>query len=265
MFRLTENDVREMIKEAVIRVLETRIEISDKYVTRIPYPIELAFTDHAIEREFQRHITKESIKEDVRAAIPALIEDYLGGILKDGNVFKVINRESCNVSVCAIFINGKSVKKISVITSYVWDGRINIDKGYTYYVKEESPAYMEAKQWNAEHQDIVMDYMDWKRNAPIMNQRRRAEREYNYRLNSTLSPSKRMELVNLTYDNQERFNRKAIHNSIHPEDFKAIQDYYKKVDSMPLSSKGSMNRDLRAMDLMKMRKQQQRDENNQNQ
>ena len=39
------------------------------------------------------------------------------------------------------------------------------------------------------------------------------------------------------------------------EDYAAIGDYDMKMDYMPMSSKGSMNRDLRAMDLLNMRKE----------
>jgi hypothetical protein len=42
-----------------------------------------------------------------------------------------------------------------------------------------------------------------------------------------------------------------------PDEFNAIQDYHKKADRMPLASKGSANRDLRAMDLWKKRKESQ--------
>ena len=261
IIRLTESDLSKMIKSTANRILEEYFNFQDEYLTRIPYPIELAFTDHAIERETQRFITEDSVREDVKMAVHRIVDDFNGGKLGRDEYFKVINRESCAVSVCTLVVGGRRIKRIIVITSYIWDGRMNIDKGALYYVGEESPAYIEAKEWNAEHQDLVTGYMDWKRNIQINKQRRKAENEYDYRNNNEIPPEKKMELINRTYSNQARLDKKAIHDAMDPSDFKAIQDYYKKVDSMPLASKGSANRDLRAMDLMKLRKQQQRDEN----
>lgn len=257
IIRLTESDLHAIIKDTATRILEQYVNFQDDYITRIPYPIELVFTDHAIERESQRYITEDSVRNDVKQAVHRIVDDFIGGKLGRDEYFKVINRETCSVSVCALFLAGKRIKRIVVITSYVWDGRMNIDKGAIYYIGEESPEYIEAKEWNAEHQDIVTDYMDWKRNVPINRQRRKAEKEYFYRNNTEISPEKRMELVNRTYDNQARLDKKAIHDAMDPDDFKAIQDYYKKVDKMPMASKGSANRDLRAMDLWKKRKESQ--------
>ena len=255
--RLTEQDLHSMVKDVATRILEQYVNFQDEYITRIPYPIELVFTDHAIERESQRFITEDSVRADVKEAIHRIVDDFIAGKLGRDEYFKVINRETCSVSVCALFLGGKRIKKVIVVTSYVWDGRMNIDKGAVYYIGEESPAYREAKEWNAEHQDLVTDYMDWKRNGPINRQRRKAEKEYFYRGNTEIPPEKKMELINRTYDNQARLDKKAIHDAMDPDEFKAIQDYYKKADRMPLASKGSANRDIRAMDLWKKRKESQ--------
>jgi hypothetical protein len=166
-----------MIKSTTNRILEEYFNFQDEYLTRIPYPIELAFTDHAIERETQRFITEDSVREDVKMAVHRIVDDFNGGKLGRDEYFKVINRESCAVSVCTLVVGGRRIKRIIVITSYIWDGRMNIDKGVLYYVGEESPAYIEAKEWNAEHQDLVTGYMDWKRNIQINKQRRKAENE----------------------------------------------------------------------------------------
>ena len=253
-FRLTENDLFEIIRDTAKLVLEA-YGFQDEYLTRIPYPIELAFTDHAIERENQRYITEESVRADLKRCVPMILDDYRSGKLSGKDYFKVINMESCSVSVCSILPGGKRLRKIIVITSYKWDGRINIDKGVVYHIGEESPEYAEAKEWNAEHQDIVADYTDWKRDIPIAKQRRKAEKEYYYRNNTEMPPEKKMELINRTYDNQARIDKNAIHNAMEPGELNAIRDYYKKVDKQPISSKGSANRDLRAMDLWKKRKE----------
>jgi hypothetical protein len=258
---LTESDLHSVIKDTATRILEQYINFQDEYLTRIPYPIELVFTDHAIERESQRYITEQSVREDVRQAVRRIVDDFIGGRLKRDEYFKVINRETCAVSVCALSLAGKRIRKIVVVTSYVWDGRMNIDKGASYYIGEESPAYIEAKEWNADNQDIVKDYMDWKRDVPINRQRRKAENEYEYRWNRDIPPAKKMELMNITYNNYEKSKRKAIHNAMAPSEFAAVQDYYRKMDSQPMASKGSANRDLRALDLRKIRRQRDKDEN----
>lgn len=257
VMRLVENDLHIMIKNAVVRILEQYVNFRDEYLTRIPYPVELVFTDHAIERESQRYITEDSVTNDIRDAVHRIVDDFIGGKLGRDEFFKVINRETCSVSVCSLFLAGNRIKKIVVITSYIWDGRMNIDRGAVYYIGEESPAYVEAKEWNAEHQDLVMAYTDWKRNNDIKRQRRKAETKYLYRNNMEMPPEKKMELINKTYDKQARLDKKSIHDAMDPNDFKAIQDYYKKVDKIPMSSKGSANRDLRAMDLWKKRKENQ--------
>ena len=259
IIRLTESDLRMMIKDAAMRILEDRIELHDDYLTRIPYPIALAFTDHVGEREEQRHISDEDIKEDVRSVVRFVVDDFIGGKLTAKDYFKVIDRDSCNVSVCALCLDrsGKRIKTIVVVTSYIWNGRMNIDNGINYYINDESPAYIEAKEWNAENQDIVKDYMDWKRDIVAKKLARKAEREYEYRSNTTLDPTTRMRLVNKTYDNQAKQDKQAIHDALPPGDLQAIQRHFKDMDKKPLASKFSANRDLRAMDLLRQRKENQ--------
>lgn len=257
LIKITEDNLREMVKDAITLIMESREAFWDECVVRIPYPILLSFTDHAIDRESMRYITERSVMNDVREAIPRILKDFNGRKLGHDQYFKVINRESCAVSVCTLKAYGKKINKIIVVTSYVWDGRMNIDTGFRYYIGDESPAYLEAKEWNAENQDLVIAYTEWKRNSDISRQKKKAEREYFYRNNFDIPPEKTMELVNKTYDKQARFDRKAIHNAMDPEELRAVQDYHKKMDRMPLASKGSANRDLRAMDLWKRRKESQ--------
>lgn len=259
IIRLTESDLRTMIKDATMRILEDRIELTDNYLTRIPYPIGIAFTDHVGEREEQRNISDDDIKEDVKTAIRQIVDDFIGHKITTDTYFKVIDRDSCNVSVCAISLDrsGRRIKNIVVVTSYIWNGKMNIDNGINYYINDESPAYIEAKEWNEENQDIVQGYVDWKRNTGLKKLARKAEREYNYRQSNTLDPTTRMRLVNKTYDNQAKQDKQAIHDALPPGDLPAIQRYFKDMDKKPLASKFSANRDLRAMDLIRKRKEQQ--------
>ena len=260
IIRLTESDIHSMVKDVATRILEQYVNIEDDYLTRIPYPIELIFTDHAEERESQRTIHEEEVREDMKAAVRWIVDDFKGGKLTDQDYFKVINKETRNVSVAALFLDKskKRIRRIIVVTSYVWDGRMNIDKGIIYYVGEESPAYAEAVKWNAENQDKVVGYMDWKRNNDLKRLARKAENEYQYRNNSQeMPPEKRMALVNRTYDNYEKAEKQRYHDMMDPDELNAIRNYYKNVDKRPMSSKFSPNRDLRALDLWKKRKESQ--------
>ena len=96
--RLTEQDLHSMVKDVATRILEQYVNFQDEYITRIPYPIELVFTDHAIERESQRFITEDSVRADVKEAIHRIVDDFIAGKLGRDEYFKVINRERCSLA-----------------------------------------------------------------------------------------------------------------------------------------------------------------------
>lgn len=260
--RLTEEELHEIIRHAVEIVAEERYDLRGELICRLPYFVTIVFTDRCIEREYERDITEHDVIKDAETVIKDVIRDFESGQLKRDEYIKIINRETCVVSVCSLITGrgksktGKIIQHLVAVTVYIWDGRINIDQGnHNYYIGEPSEKYLEAKKWNAENQDKVLAYMDWKRNNDIKRQMRKADNEYYYRNNSMLNPETRMKLVGKTYDNQERLDKKRIHDAMSPADFKAVQDYYKNMDKMPLSSKFSANRDLRAMDLLRKRKE----------
>ncbi len=261
--KITESDLHGIIRQTVETILEKReYSLRGELICRLPYFVTLLFTNHCIEREYERDITEKDIIKDAEAVIKDVIRDFESGQLKSDEYIKIINRENCVVSICSLITGrgnsktGRMIQHLVAVTTYIWDGRINIDQGnHNYYIGEPSEEYLEAKKWNAENQDKVLAYMDWKRNNDIKRQMRKADNEHYYRNNSEISPEKRMDFINRTYDNQARLDKKAIHNAMDPDEFKAIQDYYKEVDSRPLSSKFSANRDLRAMDLLKKRRE----------
>ena len=255
-FRLTENDLMSIIRDAAMLVLEGNYHnyYAEENICYSPYRVSIAFTDHSIEREDQRYISEKDVIDDAKQVINAIIEDWSAGNIDRKTAVRVINKETCRVTVLG-FEGGRRLNKAIVVTCYIWDGRLNIDYGPRYYIGEESPMYLEAKKWNEENQDKVEGYKDWKFGNDVRKQMRKADNEYYYRNNTEMSPEKKMELINKTYDNQARLDKKAIHNAMDPDEFKAVQDYYKKVDKQPMSSKGSANRDLRAMDLWKRRKE----------
>ena len=261
--KITEGELHGIIRQTVETILEKRgYSLRGELICRLPYFVTIIFTDHCIEREYERDITEKDIVKDAEAVIKDVIRDFESGQLKSDEYIKIINRENCVVSICSLITGrgssktGKIIQHLVAVTTYIWDGRINIDQGnHNYYIGEPSEEYLEAKKWNAKNQDKVLAYMDWKRNNDIKRQMRKADKEYYYRSNSTLDPETRMKLIGKTYDNQERLDKKRIHDAMDPDDFKAVQDYYKDVDSRPLSSKFSANRDLRAMDLLRQRKE----------
>ena len=252
--RLTENDLLSIVSDASRMVIEGRIDFSDDYIVKFPFPIKLEFTIHAIDREDERFISESDVRESIKKSVPQIMELLKCGDFNQGDQFKVVNRENCIVSVCSLHGDfGRA--KIKVITTYIWDGRIDIDNGNVFYVEDESEQYLEAKTWNAEHRDLVISYSKWKRGKDIARQRKTAETEYWLRNNREMDPKTRMKLVNLTYDKQYQDGRDAIHDSLPNGEMDAIRSYFRDMDRKPLASKFSANRDLRAMDLMRKRRE----------
>ena len=162
--QLNNNDLRVMIREAVERLCEGQWYEAEP-LCRLPYFVSVNFSDHAIAREDERDISEDTVIENLRQVIKQVIKDYSRKAFGPDDYIKVIDRDTCIVAVCGMHptYNNKRIKQIVVVTCYVWDGRINIDKGNNYYINDESPAYLEAKQWNEENQDKVMSYTEWRR------------------------------------------------------------------------------------------------------
>lgn len=255
IIRLTESDLLKIIGRATDMILEAEWKYSNELIHRYPF-ISVDFTAHCIQREYQRVITEQQLVDSAVLAIKDIVRDRTEGILKPGDKFKIINKDSCVISVCVLKNPNPQTKisKLTFITAYIWDGRTNIDTGMRYYVGEESVDYLEARKWNEENQDKVLAYMDWKRSTDIARQMRKAENEYSKRGTSEMQPEYKARLINRTYDEFEKSNKKAIHDAMDPEDLDAVRAYHREMDRKPLSSKGSANRDLRAMDLWQRRK-----------
>ena len=234
--KLNNNDLQAMIREAVERLCEGQWYEAEP-LCRLPYFVSANFSDHAIAREDERNISQDRVIENLRQVIKQIIEDYSKHVFGPDNYIKVIDRDSCIVTVCGIHptYNNKRIKQIVVVTCYVWDGRINIDKGNPYYINDESPAYLEAKQWNEENQDKVMSYTEWKRygdTRAIKQQRNKADKEYYWR-NHSYEPTteKRMNRLNAAFGSYERKKKRDIHDSLPDGDLKAIQDYFRDMDN----------------------------------
>ena len=232
ILKITNNDLRLMISEAVKRLCEGQWYEAEP-LCRIPYFVSINFSDHAIDREDERDVNEEMIIDNARQVVKDVIRDYESRKLGPEDYFKIIDRENCVVAVCGISpsFNKKRIRQVVVVTCYIWDGRFNIDKGNVYYVNEESPAYIEAKKWNEENQDKVISYTDWKRGTDIGRQRKKAEREYHFRTHpEEPSREKRLNRMNQTYDRAERKSKYDIHDSLPDGDIKAIQDYFRNMD-----------------------------------
>ena len=234
--KLNNNDLQTMIREAVERLCEGQWYEAEP-LCRLPYFVSVNFSDHAIAREDERNISQDRVIENLRQVIKQIIENYSKHMFGPDNYIKVIDRDSCIVTVCGIHptYNNKRIKQIVVVTCYVWDGRINIDKGNPYYINDESPAYLEAKQWNEENQDKVMSYTEWKRygdTRAIKQQRNKADKEYYWRNHSyEPTPEKRMNRLNAAFGSYERKKKRDIHDSLPDGDLKAIQDYFRDMDN----------------------------------
>lgn len=233
--QLNNNDLRVMIREAVERLCEGQWYEAEP-LCRLPYFVSVNFSDHAIAREDERDISQDRVIENLRQVIKQVIEDYSHQAFGPDDYIKVIDRDTCIVAVCGMHptFNNKRIKQIVVVTCYVWDGRINIDKGNNYYINDESPAYLEAKQWNEENQDKVMSYTEWKRYGDaraIKQQRNKADKEYYWRNHPhEASYEKRMNRLNTAFDSYERKKKHDIHDALPDGDLKTIQDYFRDMD-----------------------------------
>lgn len=257
--KLTEQDIHRMVKETVEMILEGNVF---GLLCYYPYRVSLAFTDHAIEREWRRSINEHDVAEDIKSVIGQVIEDYGKGDFRSREGFKVVDRDSCRVSVCypePNKYNTEQIWRITVATVYIWDGKMNYRNTRNekiYYINEPSDNFIEASEWNEEHQDLVGQYTRWKHGIDIKKQRERAEYIQGIRsffLQDT-PEQLRLHRVKKAMEDERRKKMDDIYNEMDPEDYEAIRDYDLKMDYVPLASKGSANRDLRAMDLMKQRK-----------
>ena len=230
--QLNNDDLRFMIQEAVSRLCEGQWYEAEP-LCRLPYFVMANFSDHAIDRENERDINEKDIIENLKLAVKDIINDYSDGKISENDYVKVIDQDSCIVAVCGIHpsFNKKRIHQLVVVTTYIWDGKINIDKGNNYYVNEPSDEYIAAKEWNEENQDKVVPYMEWKRDSDIARQQRKADREYYWRTHpQEPSDEKRWNRVNQTYDRYERKQRQDIHDALPDGDLKAIQDYFRNMD-----------------------------------
>ena len=221
-----------MIQEAVSRLCEGQWYESEP-LCRLPYFVMANFSDHAIDRENERDISEKDIIENLKLAIKDIINDYSDGKISENDYVKVIDQDRCIVAVCGIHpsFNKKRIHQLVVVTTYIWDGKVNIDKGNNYYVNEPSEEYLEAKQWNEENQDKVVSYMDWKRNSDVLRQQKKAEREYYWRTHpQEPSDEKKWNRVNQTYDRYERKQKQDTHDALPDGDLKAIRDYFRNMD-----------------------------------
>ena len=91
--QLNDNDLRKLVREAVERLCEAQWYEAEP-LCRIPYFVSVNFSDHAIEREDEREISREDIVENLKAAIHSIIDDYHNKKFGKDDKLKVIDRDS---------------------------------------------------------------------------------------------------------------------------------------------------------------------------
>ena len=255
--QLNNSDLRSIIREAVSRIVESEEWFDHETLCRLPYYVSLRFSGHAIKRGYERRISANDIVKDMQSVSDDIISAFEAGRITVDEKFKVCNRKTCALTVATIAgtsASGKRIHRVRIISAYIWDGRNNLDEKVIFFTPdEESQDFRDALEWNRENQDIVKDYVDWKHDRYVPGQRREMEKWYEKRgtinRHTKNNDYKRME--------KERREREMAdtYKKMPWEDYAAIGDYDMKMDYMPMSSKGSMNRDLRAMDLLNMRKE----------
>lgn len=234
--KLNNNDLRAMIRETMERLCEGQWYEAEP-LCRLPYFVSANFSDHAIAREDERNISQDRVIENLQQVIKQVIEDYSKHMFGPDDYIKVIDRDTCIVTVCGIHptYNNKRIKQIVVVTCYVWEGRNNIEKRNTYFINDESPDYLEAKQWNEENQDKVIPYTEWNHygdTRAIKQQRNKADKEYYWR-NHLYEPTheKRMNRLNAAFSSYEKKKRQDIQDSFPDGDLKAMQDYFRNMNN----------------------------------
>lgn len=230
--QLNNSDLRVMIHEVMERLCEGQWYEAEP-LCRLPYFVSVNFSDHAITREDEREISQDTVIENLRQVIKKIIDDYSHQAFGPDDYVKVIDQDSCIVAVCGIHpsFNKKRIHQLVVVTTYIWDGKINIDKGNNYYVNKPSDEYLAAKEWNEENQDKVIPYMEWKRDSDVARQQKKADREYYWRTHpQEPSDEKRWNRVNQIYNRYERKQKQDIHDALPDGDLKAIQDYLRNMD-----------------------------------
>ena len=102
-FKLTENDLMSIIRDAAMLVLEGNYHnyYAEENICYSPYRVSIAFTDHSIEREGQRYISEKDVIDDAKQVINAIIEDWSAGNIDRKTAVRVINKETCRVTVLA--------------------------------------------------------------------------------------------------------------------------------------------------------------------
>ena len=267
MIKITQQDLFEAVTSTLDIIMEGYYDVRGELICRMPYYVGMIFTNHCIERQYQRYITERDLLKDAETVIKDIIEDFESGKIDKKDYIKIINKESCVVTVCALRTHrekysktGIGIAELIAVTAYIWDGRMDIDHGKNYYIGEESKAYLEAQKWNAENRDKVVSYTEWKHNTDIVRQKKKADREYYYRNNTEMDPETKMRLINKTYDTNGEYRKREIHRAMGKEELDAVKNYFNKMERKPLASKGSANRDLRALDLWRKRKQQQKND-----
>ena len=256
---LTEQEIRNMVKSTVEMILEARTA----GMIYFPYRMGVAFKHHAIVQSHHRQISEQDVVNQLSEVSDRLANDFSNGVLTPDEVFKVVDRDSCLVSVCNVepAYSGNRIHRILAITVYIWDGKMNYANTRNekvYYIHEPSEEFIEATEWNKEHQDLVGEYTRWKHGIDVQKLDDRADYLDNllnkpFRTDNVPS-EKRLARVGYGMMQQHKEDMDKIYGEMSPEDFEAIGDYNMKMDYMPMASKGSANRDLRAMDLRKMRK-----------
>ena len=256
--------LNETIDRVVGNILEAMTFTDDK-ICHLPYPITLKFSKHASDREQQRNIPIKDIMELCRGAIKSIISDFENGNISDGEAIKIVDLDSCLIVVAHIELahNGRKIFALKVKTVYVWDGKMNFITGSRdekiYYVNEPSDEFKAAFDWNQENQDLVGDYTRWKNNVDVDHQNNVADYFYNKEVskfaNDDNTPGLKLRRVKRETDRLNREKMDDYYRQMNPEDYEAIKDYDLKMDYVPLTQKGSANRDLRAMDLLRRRKE----------
>ena len=249
--------------------------------------IKLSFTYHSIKRQFQRVISEKMVEDDVSYVLNDIRKDFKNGaILKNKYgeyTVQVINKDSCLVIPLIIEPVKKynnRIYRLIVKTCYIWDGRVDIkDDAYhkCYFIGEESVDFVKAEEWNTENREAVVDlekynhdskretrrnFIDW--------QHRQMDKMYNNRYHDqyfndidkdpAAAHDKRLERLNAAYydkQKQQKQEWQAVRDAVGEEGMDSIRQYHRDFNNKQLSSKGSPNRTLRAMDLVKQRKQNQ--------
>ena len=241
IIRLTESEIREIVKETLDKLHVPHNISRDDVLCRFPYPVTLLFSDHAIQRKYERQISRQDVVNDITCVVKQIIKDFEDGVVTPDNTFKIVNRDNGIMSVCGVRQDRRNPSRISnieVVTVFIWDPlKNNLEGGdKVYYTGEDNEWWQAQVEMNREHADDIKDYLHWKYGNDEDHQRlkafhKKADNEYYWRTHPRpASHDTYLKRLAASYGGEELKKKIQIHDALPAGDLDTIRKFHKDMD-----------------------------------